>query len=372
MTSSSPQARRRRRPDKTLVDDLATFIRRYVVMTPEQLITVALWVIHTYAVDAADQTPYLAVTSPERQCGKSRLLETLDLLCVRPWLTVLPSAATLFRRVHSMRPTLLLDEIDTIFNPRSADKYEDHRGLLNSGHRRGVKVPRCVGNSGKIEEFNVFCPKVLAGIGTLPDTVADRSIPIRLSRRTREEAVERLRRRDVEQEALALRDRIAAWASVEGRMDRLRDARPEMPDELSDRMQDGCEPLIALADELGCGSEARAALVTLLTSERLDNQETVRIQLLGDLRTIFEAQGNPPAITTSALLVALVQIPESKWSSYYNRSFEDRDLASLLRHYGIKSTTVRPPARTRAERTTAKPAKGYRRDDLFEAWERYL
>jgi hypothetical protein len=374
MTPPKTPARRgrRRRPESTLVRDLAAFVRRYVVMTPEQLIAVALWVIHTYAVDAADQTPYLAVTSPEKQCGKTRLLETLELLCLRPWMNIVPSAAVLFRRVHSVRPTLLLDETDTIFNPRTADRHEDHRALLNAGHRRGAKVPRCVGSSNKVEEFRVFCPKVLAGIGTLPDTIADRSLPIRLSRRTRAEAVERWRQRDAEQEALVLRERIEAWTSVDGRMERLREARPTMPDELSDRMQDGCEPLLAIADDIGCGAEARAALVLLLTTERLDDQETMRLRLLSDLRSIFEARGDPKAIKTGDLLVALMEIEEAPWRNYYNRTFDARDLAALLHHYGIKPTTVRPPARTRAEREKAKPAKGYRRDDLYEAWERYL
>jgi hypothetical protein len=56
----------RRRPkidSPALVSDLKTFIRRYVVMTDQQLTVVALWVIHTHCVGAFEQTPYLSVTS---------------------------------------------------------------------------------------------------------------------------------------------------------------------------------------------------------------------------------------------------------------------------------------------------------------------
>ena len=367
-----PVVRRRRRADETsLVADLAAFVRRYVVMTPAQLLVVALWVVHTHCIEVADQTPYLAVTSPEKQCGKSRLLETLELVCARPWFQVLPSEAVLFRHVHNTRPTLLLDEVDTIFNPRSADRYEGHRALLNAGHRRGVTVPRCIGSSNKVAEFRVFCAKVLAGIGTLPDTVADRAIPIRLARRTREETIEKLRRRTVEPDAAALRQRISEWVKAEGRLEQLRDAQPVMPDELSDRMQDGCEILVAIADAAGCGGEARAALVELLTSERLDDQQTMRLRLLRDLRTIYKAKGMPTGMATATLLVELVQIEEAPWSSYYGRSFEARDLAALLGHYGIRSTTIRPPVVKKADRGK-KPFRGYKRDDLYEAWKRYL
>ena len=60
-------------PDDTLLDDLIAFIRHYVVMTDAQLLAVSLWVIHTHCVEFVDTTPYVAVTSPEKQCGKTRL-----------------------------------------------------------------------------------------------------------------------------------------------------------------------------------------------------------------------------------------------------------------------------------------------------------
>jgi hypothetical protein len=331
----------------------------------------ALWVIHTHCAQIAEQTPYLAITSPEKQCGKSRLLEVLELLCARAWPTVLPSEAVLFRKVHAEFPTLLFDEVDTIFNPRSAEHYENHRALLNAGHRRGAKVPRCLGNTGKIVDFRVFCPKALAGIGTFPETVADRAIPLRLARRNRKEPIERFLRRSAEPDANALKDRIEAWLGADGRLDALQAARPDLPEQLSDRMQEGCEPLLAIADAAAVGEEARLALVELLTGERLDSAETIRIKLLRDTQIVFELARMPHGLATQDLLAGLCELPESPWLSYYGRTLEDRDLASLLRHYGIHSTTIRPRVRTRADRNK-KPFRGYKRDDLFSAWERYL
>jgi len=355
---------------RELVGELVEFIQRYVVMTPEQALVCALWAIHTHCFEWFEQTPYLAITSPEKRCGKTRLMEVIDQIVARPWMAIQPSEAIVYRKIEKDRPTLLLDEVDAIFNPRTADKHEHLRAMLNSGNRNGAKVARCIGVTGNMAEFAVFCPKVLAGIGALPDTVADRAIPIRLQRRTNAEPVARFYRRDVKPEAEQLRERIVKW--IVAHADELAQARPEMPDELSDRMQEGCESLAAIADAAGCGGEARAALVTLLSGERADDQETMRLRLLRDLRSIFAEHGSPTSISTAVLLQALMEVPESPWANYYGKAIDDRGVASLLRTYEVKSTTIRFKRDKRKATTNVKPAKGYRLADLYPVWERYI
>jgi integrase len=71
-----------------LLDDVVAFIRRYVVLTDVQADTLALWTAHTHAIDAAETTPYLAITSPEKRSGKTRLLEVLEL---SRWRATLPA-----------------------------------------------------------------------------------------------------------------------------------------------------------------------------------------------------------------------------------------------------------------------------------------
>jgi Protein of unknown function (DUF3631) len=352
----TPRTRRNR-----LVDDVMAFIRKYVVLSSEQCRVTALWVVHTHCVQYVEQTPYLAVTSPEKRCGKSRLLETVELLSARPWNVVLPSEAVVYRKVDLDMPTLLLDEVDAIFNPKTADKYEGLRALLNNGNRRGAMVPRCIGQSADIAEFSTFCPKLLAGIGTLPDTVADRSIPIRLERKTRKDVTAPFKRREVQPDADALRQRLERWAKQHAAS--LADATPDMPEQLNDRMQDGCESLVAIGDMLGCGQDARAALVALLSVERLDDQDSMRIRLLRDLRAVFDKR-DALKLSTKTILAELISIDDAPWSTYYGRTLEARDLSSLLRHYKVAPTTVR----LKDDRIV----KGYKRDDLHAAWERYL
>ena len=201
-----------------MLDDLFAFVRRFVSLSPSQARVVVLWIAHTHAIDAADATPYLAITSAEKQSGKTRLLEVGELLVAGAWLTGKVSAAVLIRKIDSEQPALLLDESDAAFAGEK-EYAEALRGVLNTGHRRGGKASCCVGQGTKItfKDFSTFCPKAIAGIGNLPDTVADRSVPIRLKRAKRGEHVERFRRRDVEAEATGLRGRLEAWSAVGSR-----------------------------------------------------------------------------------------------------------------------------------------------------------
>ena len=82
---------------KTVLDATLAFIRRFVALSEPEAIVITLWVAHTYAIDAAENTPYLNITSAEKQCGKTRLLEVLSLLVVNPWLSGSVSKAVLVR-----------------------------------------------------------------------------------------------------------------------------------------------------------------------------------------------------------------------------------------------------------------------------------
>jgi hypothetical protein len=346
-------------PADPLLESVLALVERYIVTTPAQRLAVVLWIVHTYLVAEVEQTPYLTVTSPVRQCGKSRLLELLELLVPRPWPAVTPSEAVVYRTVHARMPTLLLDEVDAIFAPKTADRHEGLRAILNAGHRRGATVPRCIGVSSKPQDFGVYCAKVLAGIGVLPDTITDRSIPIRLARKRRSEHVERFRRREAKALCDPVKAELERWADEHGA--KIADARPSLPDELSDRMQEGCEPLLAIADKLGCGREAREALVELLTADRLDKRENAQEKLLRDIRSTFERE-NEHVLATETLLAVLNA--DEPWSTWYGNGLDARGLAALLRPYGISSRTVRLDADT--------TAKGYHHSDFVEVWDRYL
>ena len=142
-----------------------------------------------------------------------------------------------------------------------------------------------------LERFEVFCPKVFAGIGAaLPDTIADRSVAIGLQRRTREEQVERFRRREVGPDAENLHSAIADWVTPQ--LDALHDVRPHLPDELDDRAQDVWEPLLAIAGDRGrrVAGEGEWAALELSTGEARED-ESITAKLIRDIHSVFTETG---------------------------------------------------------------------------------
>jgi hypothetical protein len=123
-----------------LLEKVIERIRRFVVMTDDQALAIGLWVLHTWVFEVSDTTPYLDVSSPVKQCGKTRLFEVLDLLAHEPQFAANHTEATLFRSIEADRPTLLLDEIDRTFG-KDAKMFQGIVGVLNAGYRRGATIP---------------------------------------------------------------------------------------------------------------------------------------------------------------------------------------------------------------------------------------
>ena len=343
-----------------LLEDVKGFIGRYVATGDAQLAAITLWIAHCWAFEAAECTPYLHITSPEKQSGKTRLLESLALLVSKPWFTCRVSAAVLVRKVAHEAPTLLLDETDSAFKAE-AEYSEALRGILNAGYRRGGVASLCVKSGGGFElvDFPTFCPKALAGIGQLPDTVADRSIRISLKRRAPSEIVERFRLRNARVQAKPLWERLDRWANVAAV--KLADACPTLPKELSDRAADVWEPLLAIADLAGDAWPSRAREAALVLSDvALENGFSLGVRLLHDIREVLGDRTG--SIPSTELVSALVGMEESPWGDLKGRPLDARRLSRLLRPYGIRSGTIRAGTAT---------SKGYYSEAFADAWQRY-
>jgi hypothetical protein len=351
-----------------LLDRVAEFIRRFVVLRNEhQAVALALWIAHTHAFEAADSTPYPLITSPEKRSGKSLLLEVLELLVARGWYVSGVSEAVVFRKINKDRPTLLLDEVDAIFGVRE-ERTEPLRALINSGSRRNGKVARCVGPNHDVEDFSVFCPKCLAGIetGRLPETIRDRSIPIRVQRKL-DEVVERFRFRTVSTEAADLREELSRWG--EENVAILYELFPPLPDDLNDRAAEGWEPLLAIADNAGgeWPTKGRKAAVALCADVEVED-DSFGVQLLTDLKRIWDPDEVGYTLSSAAICDALTSSDDGPWRTWgRNRKvpgFSPRDLAQHLRRYGIRPKTVRLGGDA--------TAKGYQHGQFTDAWSRYL
>ena len=356
-----------------ILDDVRRFVQRYVVLTPDQAVAVALWVAHVYAFGAAITTPYLHVSSATMRSGKSRLLEVFDvLLGGRSRFTMNISPAALYRVIDANPGTaVLMDESDRTMNG-NREKAEELFGLINSGYRRrGGYAIRMVGMgaSMKPQEFATFSPKVIAGIGTLQDTLADRCIPIRMRRRLPTEHVERFHERDAAS-ADPIRASLEVWANIDT-IAALAAARPKLPLELHDRAQDAWEPLFAIADMAGeeYGARARAAAIALHGSGASYAEERLELLALGHVREAFEESGEEK-LATAMILEALVHRDDGPWAEWWGEAVGNgkplaaaRRLGRLLEPFDVKPTKIRLGDRS---------VRGYERADLADAWERNL
>lgn len=342
-----------------LLNDISIFIRRYVVLSSDQLAAVALWVIHTYMFDQADTTPYLNIHSAEKRSGKTRLLEVLEVLVESPWFTGRVTSAVLARKVDAECPTLLLDESDAAFKGEK-EYSEALRGILNSGYRKGGKSSICVGKGADIgyKDLSTFCPKAIAGIGKLPSTIADRSIPILLKRRMLDEKVEKFYPRKITKEIEHLKEQLDLCKSI-----KLDITVIKIPENLDDRAADCCEPLLAIAEEAGEDwiAKANQSLANLMTGEERQD-ESLNVQLLSDIREILEGEGLD-RISSSALTNSLKSQEESPWSEHGGINLSQRKLSRMLKPYGIKSLSIR---------SIDKVYRGYQRNDFEDAFNRYL
>lgn len=349
-----------------LLERVGEFIASYVVARPEAIVAMTLWTAHTHAFEAAETTPYLGVTSPEKQSGKTRTQEALERLVPRPIRTANISDAALFRSIADLeqgRATIMLDEADAIFSPgKRVNPREDLRALFNAGHTRGGSVQRCEGEGKKIRvvSFDVFGPKVLAAIGDLPDTIEDRCIPVRMRRKLPSEGVVRFRIRDAKARAEPIRRALAEWAAQA--IEDLAEARPEIPDELNDRQQDGWEPLLAIADAAGRSWPAvarDAAIVLHAGGKRLSGG----VELLGFIGQGFD-DADADRLTSVQLCGRLNSIEEAPYGGWGKSGIEPRELARKLKAYGVAPRKIKLPG--------GSTAQGYHRGGFEDAWARYL
>ena len=354
-------------PATWLLREVVRLLGRFVRFgSAHELAVLALFTLHTWAIDAAIVTPYVLVVSPEKRSGKTRALEVVELVVREPLRAANITAAGVFQAIEAWAPTLLVDEVDAIFTARS-EHAEALRSVLNAGNRRGAFVVR--GSSeGEPVRFATFAPRLLAGInvGTLPDTIRDRAIVISLDRKRRDEPVDDLFVDDLREPVETLRGRLAEWAD-ENREALASMRRAERILALDDRRQEAWDPLLAIARHAGGDWPrlAREAAVALANRAADPAEEAHGHLLLGELHAMFN-DGSTNALASRDICRSLNDNEELPFAHY--RRFEGIDptgLAKLLRPYGIRPKNVPSPGSTRQ-------VKGYEVDQFSETWGRYL
>ena len=339
-----------------LLDSITQAVRRYLVLPPNGAEVIALWVIAAHAFNGFQISPRLHIRSPEKRCGKTIVLDVLECLTPRSIRTENITTAVLFRLVDGYQPTLLIDEVDSFLKDN-----EELRGALNAGHRRGGQMLRCEGDNHEVRAFSTFGPVALAGIGRLPGTLEDRSITIEMRRKKPTERITRFRR-DRTGDLDDLAGMAARWI-VDHEVS-LSAADPDMPETLHDRAADNWRPLLTIADLAGGGWPTLARQVAVrLSSEGAEQDASVRVQLLMDIKAIFDGDERDQ-IPSAFICGRLAEMEDRPWPEWrHGKPITVRQLARQLAPFGIAPGTIRTGSGT---------ARGYKKEAFKDAWSRYL
>jgi hypothetical protein len=345
---------------------LGSAYARFLAVSDYALAVLPVYSLHTYCWEEFNYAPILQVTSPDRACGKSRLLEVASTVVCKPLAAANASAAAVFRAVERWRPCLVLDEWDS----QGDDLREALRNILNSGwQRHGGAVLRCDGDNNEPRLFSTYSPKIVAGIGELPDTAASRAIRINVERRLKSEAIEPFRHFD----GTDLRRKCARWVLDNAEAIRAEAARAGgpgyMPDCLSDRQANVWEPLFVLARVIG-GDWPKLLWDAAVALCEQPVERSLQAELLSDIQSIFlrECAEGRDRIKTTDLLNDLNLMADRPWPTLSNgKPMTEERMARLLRLFGIRAVKHRFGAGRSAPRY-----RGYRFEAFSDAFVRYL
>ena len=94
-----------------LLNNIEKYIQERTVLPEGASTVITLWCLSTYLINHFRIYPKLIVTSPEKRCGKSTLLDLIEAFSYKPLLTSNMSTAVIFRLIDIEQPTLIMDEV---------------------------------------------------------------------------------------------------------------------------------------------------------------------------------------------------------------------------------------------------------------------
>lgn len=337
-----------------LACEILKLINDHVICDQNSQITTTLWVLHTWLIDAFDISPILNITAPMPNCGKSTLLDILEMIVNKPIKVDNISPAAVYRTVDRYAPTLLIDEVDAFIKGN-----EDMRGIINSGHKKNGRVIRAEGNNFDPTSFSTFCPKALCGIGSMANTLSSRSIKIELRRKLPNESTQNIRH--IPHELVKeLSSKLCRFS--DDSLNKTLETNPAPPEGLNNRTLDNWEPLITIAQLLGDNWLA-SAYQAAMQIESQQGSLDLTTELLRDIKKAFEI-ADAEKISTSQLLDILHCMEETPWNHYdFGRPINDRKLANQLKRFKISSKNLRLEEGIK---------KGYKLEDFHDAFLRYL
>jgi len=347
-----------------LLEEITETFKRFLILPDYGAEAMALWILHSWSIDAAYISPLFILESPEKRCGKTTALNLLGAIGPKPIPASSISPAVLFRSVEKFQPFLLIDEAD-----RALKNSEELNCIINAAHNRNSAATlRAVGEDHEPRLFSTWCPKAVAAIGRLQGTLEDRGIILNMRRKAPGEKVERLRG-DRLSDFEPLRQKAFRWSK--DNIQTLTDTDPDVPGKLHDRAADNWRPLIAICDLVGGKWPELGRKVAIeISGEDPDDDAGIAVELLSDIRDIFnkkepESEKTPIKLFSKEIVGQLASMEEKPWATFGKKEkpISPNQLSWLLKRYKIRSGTIR---------TSTETAKGYYKKDFEDSWTRYL
>jgi hypothetical protein len=333
--------------------------RRYVVATDAVVVATALWTPFTYVVEIATHATKLLYTSPVKDAGKSTALHVARWMVQRAYAAVEATGAVLFRIIDRLKPTLLLDEADTLFARRSSSLAH----IINeSWTNSGSKIPRAKASGKGYDEYDVYGAQLIGMKGLrMPDTTQSRCIICRFWPKLPNEQVDEFTYQD-DDEFKVIRRKLMRWA-VDNAVT-LRAAKPSFPPGFNNRIRTNWKLLLAIADLAGGEWPERARNAALeLEADRDEQSEEIRL-VAGTYDVWRSAE---EVRTAESLCAALAAHPSGEWADFRGKGpIGKHQLAAILREFGIRSFTGHPTKRSNLTRSS------YRRAQFEPLWARLL
>ena len=261
-----------------LFQEIYSLLGRVMWMSDSARLTVTFWLIASYTFKLYRKFPYLRIKSPDKNCGKSTLIDLVAELVFNPLIASDVSPAALYRIVEKFTPTLLLDEFD------NKEQVRELTQLLNAGYDNNRSALRYNMDKDCAERFRTYCPKVIASIKRITDTTESRCLPIDLQRVPADSEDKLVELCDLEPETFqTIKRKILAW--VEDSLPKIKACRPERPKWLHTRDWDMWRPCYVIATVLGekRGTELVKQAATGVLGDRVVTQ-TLAIEILAHIR----------------------------------------------------------------------------------------
>ena len=340
---------------KALLNELMTQLKRYVVVHDDASVAIVLWVMFAWVHNIAVHSPYLVFVSAEGDCGKTTACDVVKFLSPRGHSGTELTAASIYRFVDRVRPTLIIDDADTLFK-----RKPDLVTIVNAAWTRGTKIPR-QGPGGLTHWFDPFCPKVIAGVKlALLRTTMTRTIAVKMVPKLPEEKVEDFDHVD-DDTFLTLRRKLTRWAA--DNVEALKGARPVLPPGFTNRLRMNWLLQLAIADLAG-GDWPKLARRAAIRLARERREPSVGIRGLEMFRVLFATHGTE--ITSADVQRWFAADQDDEWAEFNGpgRPITKRQIALLIADYGINPGVIHPRG--------SKADRGYKEEWFADAFARYL